>query len=129
MTTILLGMKPKIPDVEVTEKNWRHHAACNDPTYSIDPEDFFTEDLYRTVQAVSLCKTICPARTFCLNAALTNKEQYGVFGGMTAVERQAILRKRSRKRCPSCRSTRMVVELYSQVCLMCGMSWKIQSAR
>ncbi len=48
------------------------------------PETFFDP---RTVkQAKALCAT-CPVRLPCLTRALEDREQYGVFGGMTEVER------------------------------------------
>ena len=50
------------------------------------PDDFAgtKEDLHR--EAVAICAK-CPVREECLQSAIDNEEQYGVWGGLTAIER------------------------------------------
>ncbi|CAM5335229.1 WhiB family transcriptional regulator [Streptomyces abikoensis] len=61
------------------------HAACAGE----EPELFFQGD----PGAVALAKRICgrcPVREACLARAIANGETYGVFGGLTADERQEL---------------------------------------
>ena len=67
---------------------------CGEPLCAqTDPEIFFPEKGGSVVQAKRLCAK-CPARVECLIFALLNDELHGVFGGLSARERQ-ILRRRS----------------------------------
>ncbi|MFD9629919.1 WhiB family transcriptional regulator [Streptomyces violascens] len=66
-------------------------AACRE----IDPELFFASEQY----AVGLAKQICggcPVRGLCLTRALDNREQFGIFGGLTADERRNLRRREVR---------------------------------
>lgn len=60
--------------------NWRDQASCK----GADPEVFF--DTHDTRAARGIC-LMCAARLACLQDALTNHSEYGVFGGLTASER------------------------------------------
>jgi WhiB family redox-sensing transcriptional regulator len=73
--------------------------ACRD----VDPEVFFAPEGLRGAartehlrEAKAVCAG-CPVRLTCLDVALTNREQYGVFGGLDEDERRAVLRRRRRK--------------------------------
>ncbi len=70
-------------------QSWRQRSACQ----GLDPDVFFplTEEDAR--QAKAICAT-CPVREACLEYALANREQDGVWGGATAKERRRILRQR-----------------------------------
>ncbi|MFE9426210.1 WhiB family transcriptional regulator [Kitasatospora sp. NPDC006697] len=46
-------------------------------------------------RAKAICSA-CPVRAACLAGALERREQFGVFGGLTADERRAVLRRRYR---------------------------------
>lgn len=80
----LVGM-PELPN-----------AACRDVT---DPEVFFpvnpagrpTRDDRDDVRIARRVCTSCPERRPCLEWALTTGEPFGVYGGMTAAERQRLL--------------------------------------
>jgi WhiB family redox-sensing transcriptional regulator len=66
-------------------------AACRE----VDPELFFASEPY----AVGLAKQICGGclvRMLCLTRALDNREQFGVFGGLTADERRNLRRREVR---------------------------------
>jgi WhiB family transcriptional regulator, redox-sensing transcriptional regulator len=85
--------------------DWRDKAGCREA----DPEVFFpigdpgkSRDSALSVQwALSYCGSaahpVCPVRETCLEYALSRREDDGVWGGMTATERTAIRRRRSRE--------------------------------
>jgi WhiB family transcriptional regulator, redox-sensing transcriptional regulator len=67
---------------------WRQAAAC----LSADPELFFPvsrngRSREQEERAKAVCRT-CLVRRQCLQYALAMKEPYGVWGGMTEVERR-----------------------------------------
>ncbi|MGK5549344.1 WhiB family transcriptional regulator [Streptomyces sp. URMC 127] len=66
------------------------HAACAGE----EPELFFHGD----PGAIALAKRICgrcPVREACLARSIANDERYGVFGGLTADERQELQGRRA----------------------------------
>lgn len=76
--------------------DWRHRAACRDE----DPELFFPVSEVgpgagETARAKSVCAS-CPVRAACLEYALDNGLNYGVFGGLTESERREVARKTRR---------------------------------
>lgn len=94
-------------------------------------ETFFTqgddhdEPHYPSPRARELCNR-CPFRPDCLQFALNNDVDYGVWGGMSAFQREQISRKQSRKRCPSCgRSDTIIQENNDEICMSCCISWPI----
>ena len=73
---------------------WQYDGACR----GVDPETFFSPDAERGPRrraresaAKALC-AVCPVVQECLNHALTVREPYGVWGGMTEGERAALAR-------------------------------------
>jgi hypothetical protein len=98
--------------------NWSL-ARCAD----MDPEFFFmpeTEELAR-----STCM-MCPIRHECLQHAIDNKIEFGVWGGMSDKDRRNIKFRRHRVKCPNCNSvmvdqTRKGIE----VCAACALSWMV----
>lgn len=74
------------------DSDWQHRAACRDE----DPELFFPisdvgPGAQQTAQAKAICAR-CPVRTECLNYALENRLDYGIFGGTTETERRELAR-------------------------------------
>jgi len=74
---------------------WQYEGACRD----VDPETFFSPDAERgprrrarEAAAKALCN-VCPVVQQCLNHALTVREPYGVWGGLTINERDQLLRR------------------------------------
>ncbi|MEO1062488.1 MAG: WhiB family transcriptional regulator [Actinomycetota bacterium] len=61
-------------------EDWTSQAACQ----GVDIDLFFDED--RTIEARRLCLS-CPVRTSCLSAAQDRDEPCGIWGGLTATER------------------------------------------
>lgn len=82
-----------------TGRDWRRSAACRD----VDPELFFPVGdagpaLMQTAQARAVCLR-CSVRLECLSWALTALPE-GVAGGLTAVERAGLRRRRRVSRRP-----------------------------
>lgn len=81
---------------------WQRQAACGD----LDGAWFFPADrepadvrAARTARAKSVC-ALCPVVSDCLAYALSVREPFGIWGGLTEAERAAALRARSRARSP-----------------------------
>ncbi|MGW4234546.1 WhiB family transcriptional regulator [Streptomyces sp. NPDC004980] len=77
--------------------NWRMHAACRDE----DPDLFFPigstgPALVQTEDAKAVCAT-CPVREQCLEWALENGQDSGVWGGLGESERRALKRRTRRQ--------------------------------
>ncbi|MFJ3189127.1 WhiB family transcriptional regulator [Streptomyces halstedii] len=80
--------------------NWRTHAACRDE----DPDLFFPigttgPALVQTEEAKAVCRG-CPVRQQCLDWALENNQDAGVWGGLGETERRT-LKRRSRRQARS----------------------------
>jgi WhiB family transcriptional regulator, redox-sensing transcriptional regulator len=70
--------------------DWRLAAACRD----LDPDLFFPigtagPAVTQIAEAKEICLT-CPVRTSCLDWALRHYQDYGIWGGTTERERQAL---------------------------------------
>lgn len=72
--------------------DWQYLGKCRE----MDPEQFFHPEgeragprRRRAVAAKKVCAS-CPVLTQCRNHALTVREPYGVWGGMTEEERHRI---------------------------------------
>jgi len=71
----------------LTERNWRTLAACQ----SFDPDLFFPvssagKSLEQVAEARAVC-ACCLARRQCLAFALRTRQAHGIWGGLTAQER------------------------------------------
>lgn len=78
-------------------ENWRLHAACREE----DPDLFFPigstgPAVVQTAEAKAVCRT-CPVQAACLEWALENGQDSGIWGGLSENERRA-LKRRSRRR-------------------------------
>ncbi|WP_329377594.1 WhiB family transcriptional regulator [Streptomyces sp. NBC_01716] len=67
---------------------WSGRGACR----AVDPDTLFVQGQEQN-RAKSVCLG-CQVRTECLAYALDNREEFGVWGGMTERERRALLRRR-----------------------------------
>ncbi|HWM03863.1 MAG TPA: WhiB family transcriptional regulator [Actinophytocola sp.] len=76
--------------------DWRHEAACRDE----DPELFFpVSDIGPGARQVTRAKAVCarcPVRARCLDHALDNGLDHGIFGGTTERERRDLIRRTQR---------------------------------
>jgi WhiB family redox-sensing transcriptional regulator len=70
---------------------WRQQARCR----GVDPEIFHPREDEEADEAKAIC-ALCPVREACLEHALTAREKYGVWGGLTERERRRVLRRRRR---------------------------------
>ena len=75
--------------------DWRLRAACRDQ----DPELFFPlSEMGPGARQADRAKAVCarcPVRAECLEYALDNGLDHGVFGGTTETERRALRRART----------------------------------
>ena len=104
--------------------DWKDRAACRD----LDTDLWFgTPDRYgvdrhdpaRLALAKSVCHG-CPVREECLAAG---SGEQGVWGETTSEERECLVRRIPRKKCPVCAATELVAAAGMQVCVGCGHSW------
>ncbi len=75
------------------ELSWERHAACR----GLDSSIFFPADDEQVATAKAVCGE-CPVSDSCLEHAIAHRERDGVWGGMTAVERQRMIRRMRRQR-------------------------------
>ncbi len=80
------------------EYGWQWRAACRGEDSSAffppsHPEDR-EEKRERERRAKAMC-AICAVRADCLEYALRTREPYGVWGGLSELERRAVLRGRA----------------------------------
>ena len=78
--------------------DWRHRSACRDE----DPELFFPigttgPALMQIEDAKAVCRR-CTVVDACLNWALENNQDSGVWGGLSEDERRSLKRRRARAR-------------------------------
>lgn len=71
--------------------NWRERAACRD---YYNPEWWFTHSKGNIRSAKLVC-SVCPVADECLLYAYETKQQFGIWGGLTTVERRRLLRRYS----------------------------------
>ncbi|MGH2767490.1 MAG: WhiB family transcriptional regulator [Actinomycetota bacterium] len=87
----------KLATLEV-DARWQDRSACKgmDPTLFFGPEHAETvkEKREREETARQVCN-VCSVRAECLEYALSAREAYGIWGGMTELERKAHLRRRA----------------------------------
>ncbi|MGI8664010.1 MAG: WhiB family transcriptional regulator [Acidimicrobiales bacterium] len=72
-----------------TENEWMQRGACRD----IPPSTFFPSDGVGVDLARQICAD-CPVRAACLEHALVNRIDHGVWGGCSERERRRILKRR-----------------------------------
>lgn len=73
-----------------TENSWQLLANC----LGEDPDLFFPERGASTKEAKAVCQG-CEVRGDCLEYALANGEQFGIWGGLSKRERLKIIRQRA----------------------------------
>ena len=75
--------------IEITPEQWMDEALCR----GADPGEFFPSDGVGVDMAQRVCSP-CPVRAECLEFALANRIEHGVWGGESERERRRILRRR-----------------------------------
>ncbi len=71
---------------------WQAKARCSE----VDPEIFFPERGGSSKAARQVCSN-CQVRDICLEYALNNKEQFGIWGGTSERERRRLRKERTRR--------------------------------
>ena len=71
------------------DDDWRAAAACRD----METDIFFPESDEEAGPAKAVCAR-CPVIEPCLSFALANRQEQGVWGGMTETERRRLRRRR-----------------------------------
>lgn len=79
--------------LEDNDMDWQDDAACKDLGVDFFPETDFTNN---SQTAIKICKA-CPVAERCLEFAMTNNIQYGIWGGKTAQNRRSLKRYRYRR--------------------------------
>lgn len=64
---------------------WKREAICS----SVDPEIFFADRAQNYQVAKRICAR-CPVALVCLQYALENDEEFGVWGGLSERERSRV---------------------------------------
>ncbi|MGR3875709.1 WhiB family transcriptional regulator (plasmid) [Streptomyces graminifolii] len=92
------GQRARLPLLQeaVQPEDWHHRSACR----GIDSDLFFpigegTQAQLQTKEARSYCRR-CPVKTECLQSALDNDDQVGIWGGLTEKQRRALKRRGAR---------------------------------
>ena len=83
----------RLPGQHSDRWNWQIHSACRgvDSTVFFHPDfERGTERATRDATAKTLCHN-CPVMDQCRAHALRVQEPYGIWGGLTAQDRHAIL--------------------------------------
>lgn len=84
----------EISDMAITntfdDADWRQQAACRGADTSV----FFPDSDEDARAAKAICAT-CAVREPCLAFALANRQEQGVWGGLTETERRRVRRRRA----------------------------------
>ena len=75
------------------DKSWQMLSNC----LGVDPDLFFPERGASTKDAKAVCQG-CVVREDCLEYAVTNREKFGIWGGLSERERRRIRRERAQAR-------------------------------
>lgn len=86
----------------------RNKARCSDGAGTL-ARFFFSEDLYEIARAKAICAK-CTQQEVCLQAALENREPWGVWGGELISNGHIVLNKRKRGRPPRQPRPELVVD-------------------
>jgi WhiB family redox-sensing transcriptional regulator len=85
-------------DILARDGAWREEAACLECSallfFGGDESEPQAERRVREEEAKRVCAR-CLVREPCLEYALSTRESYGIWGGLTEIERRSLLRKRA----------------------------------
>jgi WhiB family redox-sensing transcriptional regulator len=128
MTATLRVIVPA-PEARPSNDLWRCRAACRTapPGLFITAGDADDDPKYPPDEAKSYCN-LCPVSSDCLKDALDHttptQRVIGIWGGLTEYQREQLLRRRQRAKCPGCgNDDKIVREATRELCLACGVSW------
>lgn len=73
----------------MNDREWAERAGCR----GVDPQVFFVSGKVQARAAVRLCQT-CPVQEPCLEYALEEQIDFGIWGGLTERQRRSLQRRR-----------------------------------
>jgi WhiB family transcriptional regulator, redox-sensing transcriptional regulator len=76
--------------LEDTDMSWQDDAYCRDSGIDFFPENSFNT---KAIPAIAMCEA-CPVKDRCLEFAMNNNINWGIWGGKTAPNRRSIKRQR-----------------------------------
>lgn len=80
-----MAMTSNLPMAGIIKAAWMEQAICS----QVDPEIFFPVHGESAQAAQRICET-CPVQQTCLQWALDHNENFGVWGGLTAEQREKL---------------------------------------
>lgn len=81
--------------ISLVRDSWRENAACRET----DTRAFFIGPGQSPNAALAVCGR-CEVRNECLEFALDNEENYGIWGGLNADQRKRLRRQRNNEKPP-----------------------------
>lgn len=119
-----MGKPPSPAALKIPAPDWSQ-AAC---FRAKDPDIFFDDDAEQrdltTPQVHAYCSR-CPILQACLNWALDSNQKHGMWGDTTPRARDKLKRVVTRVSCPGCMSQDIFEMPDEEICVSCGLSWKI----
>ena len=89
---------------ELAALEWQRLGACQQADQSVffapDAPGEPREDRRRRLGAAKRVCALCPVRETCRNYALENREEFGVWGGLSEAERRGLIEERRRRTDP-----------------------------
>ena len=73
----------------IVTMDWVDRARCR----GLDPDQFFVRGAAQGRKVARICGE-CPVRDTCLEYALANQIEFGIWGGTTERQRRALVRQR-----------------------------------
>jgi WhiB family transcriptional regulator, redox-sensing transcriptional regulator len=94
-----------------------------------DPDVFFDDVAEErddvTPLVFTYCHIKCPIRPECLHWAMVTNQKHGMWGGTTPRQRMKLQTPIIRVSCPGCHGTDIMEMPTAEMCLSCGLTWKI----
>ena len=72
--------------IQFERADWQEHAACRGQA-----KKFYPDEGGYTNEVFAVC-AVCPVKDECLRYALKNDERFGVWGGLSPLQRQRLKR-------------------------------------
>lgn len=87
-----MAIRPQVPAPDWSEAHHRGEAKCRRTPAYAGGADLFFEDDYSAMDYCNgtLDGLVCPRRNECLRTAMLNRENYGIWGGMSPEARLAL---------------------------------------